>query len=119
MLKSLVASILVIAFLSSLIVLCDTSILVPMYFYDFWIIIFAIIIVLIGILFFIFITYRYVRKPYILAMNGIQEEDNLEKEDVDNYTIFVHDKTEEEQLDELFESHMKEMEKKDGEDLEE
>lgn len=121
LLKYLVCSILLIVAFSSIIVLYDTSILVPIYFFDPHIILYATIIIIICIFLFVFFTYRYVRKPYVLAMNGIQKEDSSEEKvgDEENYTIFVHDKTEEEQLNELFESHMKEMEKKDDEDLEE
>lgn len=121
LLKYLVASIFLIVLSSSIIVLFDTSILVPTYFFDYRFIICATVIFIISVLLFVFITYRNIRKPYELAMNGIQKEDSSEETDEDdgNYIIFMHDKTEEEQLDELFESHMKEMEKKNDEDLEE
>lgn len=84
------------------IVFYDTSILLPVDYFSYKMIIYIIIFVIALIILTTYLAYRYVRKPIANALTGVQEEDDSEEKD-DNFTIFVHERDEDSEYDKLVE----------------
>ena len=97
----------------SVVVLKDTSVLLPLSIFEWvWAIVIISILLLIVAIYF---AYRYVRNP-LVNINANDDKDGYSEQKLESYTIFVHERNEDEEYDHLVEEMYEESKMKQQDD---